>query len=169
MWSLEKPVSISIAAMTRLGLISDTHGLLRPQALAALAGCDRIVHAGDIGDPAILEALARLAPLDAVRGNNDREAWAEAVPEQVSFEVNGLRIHLLHEIAHLRLDVLQPRPQIVIYGHSHKPLAERRDGVLYVNPGSAGPRRFKLPISVAELLIDASGAASARIIELPSD
>lgn len=155
--------------MTRIGLISDTHGLLRPQALAALAGCERIVHAGDIGDPAILDELARIAPLSAVRGNNDRDSWAENLPEQLGFDVAGLRVHLLHEIAHLRLEALQPRPQIVIYGHSHKPLVEHRDGVLYVNPGSAGPRRFKLPISVAELLVDRSGAASARIIELFSD
>ena len=155
--------------MTRLGLISDTHGLLRPQALAALAGCERIVHAGDIGDASILEALTRIAPVIAVRGNNDREPWADAVPEQISFEVGSLRIHLLHEIAHLRLAALQPSPQIVIYGHSHKPLVESRDGVLYVNPGSAGPRRFKLPISVAELLIDSGGRPSARILELPSD
>lgn len=155
--------------MTRIGLISDTHGLLRPQALAVLAGCDRIVHAGDIGDPAILEALARIAPLSAVRGNNDREPWAEAVPERLDFSVAGLRVHLLHEIAQLRLEALDPRPQLVIYGHSHKPLVERRDGLLYVNPGSAGPRRFKLPISVGELLVDESGTPSARIIELAAD
>lgn len=155
--------------MRRIGLISDTHGLLRPQALAALAGCERIVHAGDIGDPAILDALARIAPVSAVRGNNDREAWAEAVPGQLDFSVAGLRVHLLHEIAHLRLEALSPKPQVVIYGHSHKPLVERRDGVLYVNPGSAGPRRFKLPISVAELLVDERGTPSARIIELAAD
>ncbi len=168
---LDDPIaaSISIARMTRIGLISDTHGLLRPQALAALAGCAHIVHAGDIGDPAILDALARIAPVSAVRGNNDREPWAENVPEQLGFKVAGLRVHLLHEIAHLRLESLSPKPQVVIYGHSHKPLVERRDGLLYVNPGSAGPRRFRLPVSVAELLVDESGAPSARIIELVSD
>ena len=95
--------------MTRIGLISDTHGLLRPQALAALAGCERIVHAGDIGDPAILDELARIAPLSAVRGNNDRDSWAENLPEQLGFDVAGLRVHLLHEIAHLRLEASPQR------------------------------------------------------------
>ena len=140
----------------RIGVISDTHGLLRPQALAALRGSDHIVHAGDIGDPSILTALREVAPLTAVRGNNDRAAWAADLPDRADVTLAGVRIHVLHDMATLALDALQPRPRVVIAGHSHKPMSVVRDGVLLLNPGSAGPRRFTLPIAVATL--DVEGA-----------
>ena len=157
--------------MTRVGLISDTHGLLRPEARTALVGCDRIVHAGDIGAATVLDELAALAPVSAVRGNNDVGAWAEHLPETLCMEVEGILVHVLHDVAQLdvtQLDVArQPLPiRIVVAGHSHKPLVRERDGVLYVNPGSAGPRRFRLPVTVAHLVI-AGGVPTAKIIELP--
>ena len=148
--------------MTRIGLISDTHGLLRPEALALLEGADYIVHGGDIGDPAILERLAAIAPLTVVRGNNDIASWAASIPDSAVLEAGGIRIQATHDLATLRL---APGVRVVVTGHSHKPLVQERDGVLYVNPGSAGPRRFSLPISVGELLIDA-GQASARILPI---
>lgn len=149
----------------RIGLISDTHGLLRPQALDALAGVDRIIHAGDIGKAEILETLARIAPVDAVRGNNDRGAWAEAIPETLDLDYGGVRIHLLHDLKQLRGKPPLSLAQVVIAGHSHKPAVLEKNGVLYVNPGSAGPRRFRLPVSVAMLEID-GGRAVAAIREL---
>jgi uncharacterized protein len=151
--------------MHRIGLISDTHGLLRPEALAFLQGCEHIVHGGDIGDAAILEALAAIAPLTAVRGNNDRAAWAEAVPETALVELGGVRLYAIHDLAQLDIDPVAAGVRVVVSGHSHRPLAEVRDGVLYVNPGSAGPRRFRLPISAAELQID-DGAVRPRVVEL---
>jgi putative phosphoesterase len=151
--------------MRRIGLISDTHGLLRPEALAFLRGCDHIVHGGDIGEAGILEALAAIAPLTAVRGNNDRAAWAEAVPETALVELGGMRLYAIHDLAKLDIDPAVAGVRVVVSGHSHRPLAQERGGVLYINPGSAGPRRFKLPISAAELRIDA-GAVTPRIVEL---
>jgi putative phosphoesterase len=151
--------------MHRIGLISDTHGLLRPEALAFLRGCEHIVHGGDIGDAQILEALAAIAPLTAVRGNNDRGPWAEAVPETALVELGGLRLYAIHDLAQLDIDPVAAGVRVVVSGHSHRPRAEERGGVLYLNPGSAGPRRFKLPISAAELLID-DGAPTSRIVEL---
>jgi putative phosphoesterase len=139
--------------MMRIGLISDTHGLLRPEALAYLRGTDHILHAGDIGDAAILKALAAIAPLTAVRGNNDTEAWARNVRETEVVEIGGVSIYLLHDLAQLDVDASAAGHRVVVTGHSHKPLIDERGGVLYVNPGSAGPRRFTLPISVGELLI----------------
>ena len=136
--------------MARVGLISDTHGLMRPEALAYLRGADHIVHAGDIGDPGILEALRRLAPVTAVRGNNDRGDWARAVPSSANVQIDGVAIHVLHDVKELRL---QPGVRVVVSGHSHKPIVQERDGVLFVNPGSAGPRRFTLPVAVGELRI----------------
>jgi uncharacterized protein len=135
----------------RVGLISDTHGLVRPEALAALRGVDHILHAGDIGTPEVLAALAAIAPVTAVRGNNDRGAWAEAIPEREMLELGGTWIYLLHDRAELDIDPAAAGVQVVMTGHSHKPLVEERDGVVYVNPGSAGPRRFKLPVSVGFL------------------
>jgi putative phosphoesterase len=135
----------------RIGVISDTHGLLRPEALAFLQGCDRIVHGGDIGDPRLLEALAAIAPLTVVRGNNDGAAWADGVPETALLEVGGLRLFAIHDVALLRIDPVAEGIQVVVSGHSHRPLAEQRGPVLYLNPGSAGPRRFKLPITVARV------------------
>jgi putative phosphoesterase len=134
-----------------IGLISDTHGLLRPEALASLEGSDHIIHAGDIGDPAILQALSAIAPLTAVRGNNDTGAWARGIPETRTVEVAGVRIHVIHDLAQLRAP---PRGvRVVVSGHSHVPRNFEKDGVLYVNPGSAGPRRFRLPVTAGKLLI----------------
>lgn len=135
----------------RIGLISDTHGLLRPEARDFLAGSDHIVHAGDICDPAILEALRALAPLSAVRGNNDHGAWARALPETLTLQLGAVTLHVLHDLADLRIDPASAGVQVVVSGHSHQPRVLPRDGVLYVNPGSAGPRRFRLPIAAAEL------------------
>ncbi|MDM0067350.1 metallophosphoesterase family protein [Variovorax sp. J31P207] len=149
----------------RIGVISDTHGLLRPEALAFLQGSDRIVHGGDIGDPRILDALAAIAPLTVVRGNNDGAAWAVGVPETALLEVGGLRLFAIHDLALLRIDPVAAGIQVVVSGHSHRPLAEQRGPVLYLNPGSAGPRRFKLPISVAELRIEGD-AITPRLVAL---
>ena len=147
----------------RIGLISDTHGLLRPQALDALAGVDRIIHAGDIGNAAVLDALSAIAPVDAVRGNNDGAAWAAAIPHSLTLDCGGVRIHLLHDIKELKGRM--PPVQVVIAGHSHKPQVVDQDGVLRINPGSAGPRRFRLPVTVGFLEI-ADGRATATIREL---
>jgi len=151
--------------MSRIGLISDTHGLLRPEAIAFLRGSDFIVHAGDIGDPAVLEELAALAPVTAVRGNNDTEAWAKRIRPTETLEVENVSIYVLHNLAELNIDPVAARHRVVVSGHSHRPMIEERDGVLYVNPGSAGRRRFKLPIAVAELRI-AGGSVKAKIVEL---
>lgn len=137
-----------------IGLISDTHGLLRPQALRALEGSDLIIHAGDVGDPEILEKLKSLAPVFAVRGNVDTEAWAEALPETEVVETGSATIYVLHNVHALDLDPAAAGFHIVVSGHSHKPGQTARDGVLYVNPGSAGPRRFDLPVTLAHLSLD---------------
>jgi len=151
--------------MVRVGLISDTHGLLRPEALAFLQGCARIVHGGDIGDPAILETLAHIAPVTAVRGNNDQDDWASALREVESLRVEGVVIQVVHDLSGLRVE---PGVRVVVSGHSHKPLVEERDGVLFVNPGSAGPRRFKLPIALGELDIRGD-EVSARTVRLDAE
>ena len=148
-----------------IGLISDTHGLLRPEALEALSGSDCLIHAGDVGDPTILDALARLAPLTAVRGNVDRGYWAAALPETQVLEAGAVRILVLHNIAELSLDPAAEGFDAVIYGHSHQPGWHRKDGVLYVNPGSAGPRRFSLPISLGRLVVEGN-ELSVDLIEL---
>jgi len=152
--------------MLRIGLISDTHGLLRPEATAFLRGCDHIVHGGDIGTPAIVEQLAALAPVTAVRGNNDAGAWAEAIPETARLELGGVRLHVLHDLATLDLDPAAEGVRVVVSGHSHRPGVAERDGVLFVNPGSAGPRRFRLPVAVGELRIGPGGRVAARTLEL---
>ncbi|MDM0026755.1 metallophosphoesterase family protein [Variovorax saccharolyticus] len=149
----------------RIGVISDTHGLLRPEALDFLQGSDRIVHGGDIGGPEILDALAAIAPLTVVRGNNDGAAWADGVPDTALLDVGGLRLFAIHDLAQLRIDPVAAGIRVVVSGHSHRPLAEQRGPVLYLNPGSAGPRRFKLPISVAELRIDGD-AITPRLVAL---
>ena len=149
----------------RIGLIADTHGLLRPEAVAALTGCARIVHAGDIGTPAVLEALNGLAPVTAVRGNNDRAAWASTLPLDDVLVIGGCLLYVLHDRAELDLDPAAAGFHAVITGHAHRPSHEIRDGVHYINPGSAGPRRFRLPIMLAELWIDA-GRLSVRFIDL---
>ena len=155
------------AGVHTLGVISDTHGLVRPEALAALAGVERIVHAGDIGDRAVLDALARVAPVTAVRGNNDRGAWAAGIPETEVVEVGGVSLYLLHDLHELDLEPRAAGFAAVISGHSHQPRVEDRDGVLYLNPGSAGPRRFKLPISLARLTIE-HARVSAKLVTLQS-
>jgi len=154
--------------MPRIGLISDTHNLLRPQVLAALHGYDQLIHAGDIGKRGVLETLSALAPLIAVRGNNDTDQWTEELPATANLRVDEIRIHVLHDLQQLRLDPREAGFQVVISGHSHRPTIEQRDDVLYVNPGSAGPRRFNLPISIAELRV-VGAAVSAKIIELQLD
>lgn len=146
----------------RIGLISDTHGLLRPEAFAALEGSQHIVHAGDIGGSAILEALARIAPVTAVRGNNDVGDWAHSIPERMTIELAGVRVHVVHDLADLRME---EAVHAVVSGHSHKPKVQERGGVLFVNPGSAGPRRFTLPVSLGYLLVDAGGIR-AELLEI---
>lgn len=140
--------------MLRVGLISDTHGLLRPEALAYLEGSDHIVHAGDIGDPRILDALARIAPLTAVRGNNDHGDWAEQLPEEAVVDVGAVRVYVVHDLKTPHADPDSLGARVVISGHSHQPSIAERGALLYVNPGSAGRRRFKLPIAAGELLVD---------------
>jgi putative phosphoesterase len=149
----------------RVGLISDTHGLLRPEALDFLAGCDFIVHGGDIGNPAILERLAQIAPLTTVRGNNDREAWARAIPVSASLAIGPVVLHAIHDIKELDIDPAASGVRIVVSGHSHRPSCVERQGVLYINPGSAGRRRFSLPISAAELIIEGENVRP-RIVTL---
>ena len=149
----------------RIGLISDTHGLLRPEALAWLAGCDHIVHAGDIGDAGILQQLRVLAPLTAVRGNNDHGSWADTLKMAESLQFDTVRLHLLHDLADLAIDPVAAGVQVVVSGHSHRPAVQPRQGVLYVNPGSAGPRRFRLPVTLAELRLR-DGTVDARIHDI---
>lgn len=146
-----------------VGVISDTHGLVRPTALAALAGADAIVHAGDVGAPGVLRALAAIAPVTAVRGNNDMGPWAEALGATAGLDLDGVRIHVVHDVADLDVDLRTVAA--IVSGHSHRPSITERDGVLWVNPGSAGPRRFRLPIAVARLRI-ADGRIDGRLIEL---
>jgi len=153
---------------TRIGLIADTHGLLRPQALDFLRGSAHIIHAGDIVDPDTLDRLAELAPLTSVRGNNDHGAWAQALPESVTLSLGGVAIHVIHDIKDLAIDPRAAGVRVVIAGHSHKPSVEERDGVLYVNPGSAGRRRFTLPISIGELVIE-DGRVAVRLDTLAID
>ena len=150
---------------TLVGVISDTHGLVRPEALAALRGSDLIVHAGDVGKPAVLEVLRELAPVWAVRGNVDSLGWAGDLPTTQAVEIDGLWLYVLHNLAELDLDPVARGFGVVVSGHSHRPLVERREGVLYLNPGSAGPRRFELPIALARLRVR-GGQAEAELIEL---
>ena len=149
----------------RIGLISDTHGLLRPEAVAALQGCAQIIHAGDIGKPQVLDGLRAIAPLEAIRGNIDTADWALELPERLDLRIEGLTLHVLHDLKQLDIDPLAAGIDVVIAGHSHKPKVERRDGVLYINPGSAGPRRFSLPISLALLELN-DGDAQVELISL---
>lgn len=140
--------------MTLVGLISDTHGLLRPQAVAALSGVEHILHAGDVGRPDILDALREIAPVSAVRGNADYGAWAEALPSDAVISIAGHDLYMLHDLNDIQVDPGAAGLAAVISGHTHKPLIAERHGVLYVNPGSAGPRRFSLPVSIAFLRLD---------------
>jgi uncharacterized protein len=149
----------------RVGLISDTHGLLRPEARAFLDGADRILHAGDIGDRSVLDELRALAPLVAVRGNNDLQAWGARLPATRTLRIGGVGIYLLHDRAELRERAPPSKVRVIVTGHSHRPLIEKRDGVLFVNPGSAGPRRFKLPVAAGEIEIR-TDRVRARIVDL---
>jgi putative phosphoesterase len=149
----------------RVGLISDTHGLLRPEAVDALRGSDHIIHGGDIGDAGILEALREIAPVTAVRGNNDRGPWAEGLPQSALVRLAAMQIYVIHDLAELDVEPRAAGIGVVVSGHSHRPRVEQRDGVWYVNPGSSGPRRFKLPVSVGELVISGR-SVQARWIEL---
>ena len=148
-----------------LGVISDTHGLLRPEAVQALRGVDRIIHAGDVGDPQVLAALESIAPVSAVRGNNDRGGWAQALPHTQLIDAAGSLIYVIHDVAELDLDPAAAGISVVVAGHSHRPDQHERDGVLWFNPGSAGPRRFKLPIALGRLIIE-DGAVRAEIVTL---
>ena len=145
----------------RIGVISDTHGLLRPEALAALEGAHHILHAGDVGDPGILGALARIAPVTAIRGNVDRGEWGEALPETATVTTCGLRIHMIHDRHALHADPAAEGWDVVICGHSHKPGIEEAGGVLWLNPGAAGPRRFRLPVTLAFLWEEAGRPRAA--------
>lgn len=146
-----------------IGVISDTHGLLRPEAVEALRGSERIIHAGDVGDPEILDQLAEIAPVTAVRGNIDNGAWARKLPQTDVVDFDGVSIYVLHNLEGLDLKPEAAGFAAVIYGHSHIPRQEMRNGVLYFNPGSAGPRRFKLPISVGTLSVQ-RGELAGRIV-----
>jgi putative phosphoesterase len=149
----------------RVGLISDTHGLLRPEARAFLVGCDYIVHGGDIGNPAILDELAAMAPLIAVRGNNDKEIWSAHLAETELIRIGNVFVYVIHNLDELDIEPAAIDVRVVVSGHSHKPKIVEREGVLYVNPGSCGPRRFNLPISVGELRISGD-ALQARTVDL---
>jgi putative phosphoesterase len=148
-----------------IGVISDTHGLLRPEAIEALKGCNRIIHAGDAGDPAILDRLREIAPVNAVRGNVDRGAWANHLPETDLLEIDGISIYIVHVLEKLDLDPVAAGISAVIYGHSHVPAQDAKQGVLYFNPGSAGPRRFNLPVSIGKLTVE-NGKIRSEIVHL---
>ncbi len=152
-------------AVVAIGVISDTHGLLRPEALAALRGSDYIIHAGDIGDPDILKKLAEVAPVTAVRGNVDRETWARKIPATDVLEVGGVSMYVLHNLQDLDLKPEAAGFAVVVYGHSHVPKQETKNGVLYFNPGSAGPRRFRLPVTIGRLKVQ-GGRVSGEIVEI---
>jgi uncharacterized protein len=147
-----------------IGVISDTHGLLRPEALEAVTGATLLIHAGDIGSPDILPALARLAPVEVVRGNVDTGAWARSMPETAVVEVQGRTLYVLHDLNQLDLDPRAAGFGAVISGHSHVPANEIRNGVLYFNPGSAGPRRFRLPVSVGRLWVGSAGMRAEIVV-----
>jgi putative phosphoesterase len=141
-----------------IGVISDTHGLLRPEALAALRGADHIIHAGDVGAPDVLASLSAIAPITAVRGNNDKGPWAGRLPATAVFDAQGVSIYVLHDVKELDLDPAAAGFAVVVAGHSHQPSQEMRGGVLFFNPGSAGPRRFRLPICLGRLHVEGAAA-----------
>ncbi len=151
--------------MTRVGIISDTHGLLRPEAVEALQGSEFIVHAGDIGSAEIIEELSEIAPVTAVHGNIDKDETRSLYPHDAVLKVSGCHIYVLHIIDELKIDPAAAEFQVVVFGHSHKPVIERKGSVLYVNPGSAGPRRFSLPVTVATLIVGDDGF-DAHILRL---
>jgi len=153
-------VSTPLASLYLVGLISDTHGLIRPEALDVLRDSDLIVHCGDIGDPAVLEALRTIAPVHAIRGNNDKGGWARNLPTDNIVEVGSHKIYVLHNLAELDLDPSAAGFAAVVSGHSHQPVIRKQGRILFVNPGSAGPRRFKFPVTVATLAIRADCIAA---------
>jgi len=161
----ESQSSQSKQTMTNIGVISDTHGLLRPQAVEVLRGSAHILHAGDIGARDVLEKLKSIAPVTAVRGNVDREVWAREIPQTQVVEIEGVSIYILHILAELDLKPEAAGFGVVVYGHSHQPSQSVKRGVLYFNPGSAGPRRFKLPVSVGKLVIE-NGSVRGEIINI---
>ncbi len=149
----------------RIGLISDTHGLLRPEALQALVGVERIIHAGDVGGPEVIEALRGIAPVDVVRGNNDKDAWGAKLSPWLTLEFDGVGVRVLHDLKEMDVYPAAVGFRVVVAGHSHKPVVTERDGVLFVNPGSAGPRRFSLPVTIGYLMVE-GGTARAQIKSL---
>ena len=155
--------------MIRVGLISDTHGLLRPEAKAFLAGCDFILHSGDIGSQQILAELSTLAAVTAVRGNNDHGAWAEAIAMSEFIKVGEHSIYMLHDLAQLDIDPRDAGVKVVVTGHSHNPSVHEQGEVLYVNPGSAGPRRFKLPVTAGELLVEGTDVTARTVVLVGSN
>src|SRR6266481_4105076 len=158
------PLVVWSGMMRTIGAISDTHGLLRPQAVAALAGCDPIIHAGDVGSPDVLARLGALAPLHAVRGNVDHGAWSANLPVTQRIEIDGFRIYVLHILAELDPQAAD-NVDVVIYGHSHQPKIDTKNGTLFFTPRSAGPRRFRLPITVGRMTAE-HGKLRAEIVEL---
>ena len=152
-------------ATGKIGLISDTHGLIRPEALAALHGVQLIIHAGDIGKPEVLQSLSEIAPVMAIRGNNDRQDWARRLPDILHLRINGVKLEVIHNLQEIEDKPATRGVRAVISGHSHKPHRVEREGVLYINPGSAGPRRFKLPVAIGKMLLHGR-TIHARIIEL---
>ncbi|HWR49820.1 MAG TPA: metallophosphoesterase family protein [Bryobacteraceae bacterium] len=148
---------------TVVGVISDTHGLLRPEAVEALRGCSMILHAGDVGDPAVLIELAEIAPVEAVRGNVDLDGWARKHPLTRIIRIESAKLFMLHDVSMLAFDPRERGFGAVIFGHSHQPVAEQRNGVLFFNPGSAGPARFRLPITVGRLVVDGASVSGAHI------
>ena len=149
----------------KLGVIADTHGLMRPEALAALEGSDWIIHAGDVGAPEVLTALEGIAPVHAIRGNVDTAAWADDLPERREVQIENLRVWVLHDLQQLAVDPVAEGYRAVISGHSHQPKIQEKAGVLYLNPGSAGPRRFRLPVTVARCEVSGAGIR-AELVEL---
>jgi len=154
------------AQLNRIGVISDTHGLLRPSVVKALEGVSRILHAGDVGSRSILLELRKIAPLAAVRGNMDRDAWARRLNVREYVDLGGVACYLVHDITDLDLDPAAAGVRVVVHGHSHAPRILEKGGVLYLNPGSVGPRRFRLPIAMAYLLAGDDGSVSAKILHL---
>lgn len=152
-------------AVERIGLISDTHGLVRPEVPQVLQGVDLIIHAGDIGKAEVLDKLRQIAPAYVIKGNNDRDAWARRIPDAMVVGIGKLKLYVIHALQDLDMDPAAGGFRVVISGHSHKPSLATRDGVLYINPGSAGPRRFKLPVSVARLDVG-NGDVSAELIDV---
>jgi uncharacterized protein len=154
--------------MLRIGVISDTHNLLRPEAVAYLRGSDHVIHAGDVCDPSVLDQLREIAPLTVVRGNNDRGAWAESIPETEFAEICGVCFYVVHDIAGMGIDPGSVGVRVVISGHSHQPAILERDSVIFLNPGSAGPRRFKLPVSAGQVVIGGGSVVASTTLLLAS-